>query len=62
MRVGRFLVLALLPACGAAPPEHVTPSQGMPLQPVAVVAIDTAPKEDLRMVPPEVYMRTYLQL
>jgi hypothetical protein len=29
---------------------------------VGVLAEDTAPKEDLRMVPPEVYMRTYLRV
>jgi hypothetical protein len=28
----------------------------------ATIAQDTAPKEELRMVPPEAYMRTYLQL
>jgi hypothetical protein len=27
-----------------------------------VLAEDSSPKEDLRMVPPEVYMRTYMQL
>jgi len=32
------------------------------MHPVGVQAEDTAPKEDLRMVPPEVTLRTYLQL
>jgi hypothetical protein len=35
---------------------------GPSLVPKQALAEDTAPKEDLRMVPPEVYMRTYLQL
>jgi hypothetical protein len=60
-RLGLVLPLALA-ACAAATPEHIQPVLGGPLAPVSVVAMDTAPKEDLRMVPPEVYMRTYMQL
>ncbi|HEX8793085.1 MAG TPA: hypothetical protein VF765_19205 [Polyangiaceae bacterium] len=52
--------LALV-AC-SHPPEVVYPGPKQPIRPSAVVAEDTAPKEDLRLVPPEVYMRTYLQL
>jgi hypothetical protein len=52
---------ALLLACGR-PSEHVYPTPAGPLVPLGSLAEDTAPKEDLRMVPPEVYMRTYLQL
>jgi hypothetical protein len=40
----------------------VLPTDLGPLKQIAVSAIDSAPKEDLRMIPPEVYMRTYLQL
>lgn len=47
--------------CGG-PAQTVTPLAAAPLQPRGVLAEDTAPKADLRMVPPEVYMRTYLQL
>jgi hypothetical protein len=57
-----LLALALFPACAATSPQHVTPSLETHFQPVASTTLDTAPKEDLRMVPPEVYMRTYLQL
>jgi len=40
----------------------VPPSAPLPLVANGVAAEDTARKENLRMVPPEVYMRTYLQL
>ena len=53
---------ALLAACAAKPPEIVAPTGAAPLVVTGVAPEDTAPKEDLRMVPPEVYMRTYLQL
>ena len=66
MRRALCLVPALvaLAACaGNAPPPLVPPGPVEPLRPVGVAAaMDTTPKEDLRMVPPEVYMRTYLQL
>src|SRR6185312_13647600 len=52
--------VALL-AC-AHPPEVVYPGPKQAVAPAGVVAEDTAPKEDLRLVPPEVYMRTYMQL
>jgi hypothetical protein len=48
--------------CAAAPPPLVAPVPGGTLQPSAVALEDTTPKEDLRMVPPEVTMRTYLRL
>ena len=51
-----------LASCAAAPPPRVAPVAAGALQPIAVAAEDTAPKEDLRMVPPEVTMRTYLRL
>jgi len=59
----RWLVLVAIVGCGARPPalvegrNHGTlPARG----PDALV--DTSPKEDVRMIPPEVYMRTYLVL
>ena len=60
MRGVPFLVLFLAGCAG--PAEHVYPGPKAPLPPHGVIAEDTAPKEDLRMVPPEVYMRTYLTL
>jgi hypothetical protein len=53
---------ALLCACAARPPERVTAMPSRALAPLGSVAEDTTPKHDLRLVPPEVYMRTYLQL
>ena len=62
-RLGALALLAsLAAACDARPPEHVYPGPRTPLPSRGVLAEDTAPKEDLRMVPPEAYMRTYLQL
>jgi hypothetical protein len=51
-----------LVACAGAPPLVVAPVSEGTLRTVAVAAEDTTPKEDLRMVPPEVTMRTYLRL
>jgi hypothetical protein len=48
--------------CAAAPIPLVAPVPAGTLQPSAVALEDTTPKEDLRMVPPEVTMRTYLRL
>jgi hypothetical protein len=53
---------SVLAACASAPAEHVLPGPAAPLIARGAVAEDSTPKEDLRMVPPEVYMRTYLQL
>jgi hypothetical protein len=60
-RVIAVVASACLAACGGAPPL-VRPVPAGPLQPTAVALEDTIPKEDLRMVPPEVTMRTYLHL
>jgi hypothetical protein len=49
-------------SCAARPAERVAAVPSPPLAPHGALAEDTAPKEDLRMVPPEVYMRTYLHL
>lgn len=67
MKLARLLVcamtLAFVASCAASLPEHVAPTpRGALAQVGPAVVVDTAPKEDLRMVPPEVYMRTYLQL
>jgi hypothetical protein len=51
-----------LTACAASPPLLVAPIPAGTLQPTSVAFEDTTPKEDLRMVPPEVTMRTYLRL
>jgi hypothetical protein len=59
----RALAFGCVASCAASLPEHVAPIAKGALGPVGpAVLVDTAPKEDLRMVPPEVYMRTYLQL
>ena len=49
-------------ACATHAPEMVAANPATPLAVTGVIAEDTAPKEDLRMVPPEAYMRTYLTL
>jgi len=48
--------------CAGRPPARVPAEASPPWSVLAVADEDTAPKEDLRLVPPEVYMRTYLQL
>lgn len=60
-RAGALLVFGSVAACGG-PPAIVRPVSAGSLQPIAVALEDTTPKEDLRMVPPEATMRTYLQL
>jgi hypothetical protein len=63
MRAAVTLVAAALTLAACShPPEAVYPGPKQSIAPAAVVAEDTAPKEDLRLVPPEVYMRTYMQL
>jgi hypothetical protein len=62
MRSLACLAGAALAACASHPPEVVAPGARTALSPSGVVAEDTAPKQDLRLVPPEAYMRTYLQL
>jgi hypothetical protein len=57
-----LLVPLLLAGCAATPPEIVAPGPKTALTPAGVLSEDTAPKEDLRLVPTEAYMRTYLQL
>jgi hypothetical protein len=52
-------VLALV---GCAPPLQVVPRPQPPLAPEAVTTQDTTPKEDVRMLPAEATLRTYLEL
>jgi hypothetical protein len=55
------VLAATVTSCGGVPSRiHPTPAAPLVLQ--TVVAEDSSPKADLRLVPPEVYMRTYLQL
>jgi hypothetical protein len=61
MRSACAVALCILAACGA-PAERVVAGPSAPLPEHAVTEEDSAPKEDLRLVPPEVYMRTYLRL
>ncbi len=46
----------------ARPLERIVGTPGGQLVARETMVADTAPKTELRMVPPEVYMRTYLQL
>lgn len=52
----------LMAGCAGRSPEIVAPGPATPLATAGVLSEDTAPKEDLRLVPPEAYMRTYLTL
>lgn len=56
------LTLALLGCGEARPPESVASVPVASLPGHASLAVDTTPKEDLRMVPPEAYLRTYVTL
>jgi len=59
----RFVLFALVLAAGCARPvERVVGIPGGTLRAEATGNQDTTPKADLRMVPPEAYMRTYLEL
>ena len=57
-----FVLSTVVGGCASHPPEIVAPSAPESLRVTATTVADTAPKEDLRMVPPEAYMRTYLTL
>jgi hypothetical protein len=61
-RIAMLAVAAALVAGCARPEAQVFPGPKTPMRSDGVVAEDVAPKEDLRLVPPEVYMRTYIQL
>jgi hypothetical protein len=57
-----LLVALASTGCASRPPPVVAPGPQTVLAPAGVLSEDTAPKEDLRLVPPEAYMRTYLEL
>ena len=63
-KAGLAIALALVfTGCGSPPPpEHVSPVMAEPIVPKGSLAEDATQKESLRLVPPEVYMRTYLEL
>jgi hypothetical protein len=54
--------LAGVTGCAGRPLERVVGAPAGKLTPRETLLEDTAPKAELRMVPPEVYMRSYLQL
>jgi len=54
--------VAAVAACASRPPSVVEGKNIGALEPKGDALVDTSPKEDVRMVPPEVYMRTYLHL
>ena len=62
MRRALPLLVTLLALAGCAPPEIVPRAPAAPLAERGRVALDDTPKEDLRLVPAEVYVRTYLTL
>jgi hypothetical protein len=53
---------SLLAACASSPRERIIATPPAPLLARSSAALDSAPKTDLRMVAPEVYLRTYLRL
>jgi hypothetical protein len=60
----RALVFAsalVIAGCGG-PKERVAPASVGALEARGAMPQDSAPKEELRMVPPEAYLRTYLEL
>lgn len=56
------LVVTLTACIGSRTPEVVPSVPVASLPGHDKVVVDTSPKEELRMVPPEAYVRTYLQL
>ncbi|MFO0593227.1 MAG: hypothetical protein U0441_37140 [Polyangiaceae bacterium] len=60
--IGVTGVLAVALSAVCVRPEIVAPSAPAPVSPVATVAEDTTHKEDVRLVPVEAYIRTYLTL
>jgi hypothetical protein len=63
IRVTALLAIsAIAPACAPRPVSRVPALPSPPLVAERVALEDTAPKHDLRLVPPEVYLRTYLAL
>lgn len=61
MKLHCFALLLLgVVACG--PASRIQPKTGATLNPVSQTALDATPKQDMRLVPPEAYVRSYLQL
>jgi hypothetical protein len=62
--IGRSFLLSLIViGAGCHPPLTIVPSAPRALPPGhPPIAVDTAPKEELRLVPPEAYLRSYLAL
>ena len=55
-------LLLAAPGCAGRPLERVVGTPAGKLATRETLLADAAPKAELRMIPPEVYMRTYLQL
>ena len=49
-------------ALSCAPPLVIAPKDEPPPAPLQITAQDSTPKEDVRMLPAEAFLRTYLQL
>jgi hypothetical protein len=60
--VTKVTTLGILALSCSGLPSRIRATNAAPLEARHVVREDSAPKADLRLVPPEVYMRTYLQL
>ncbi len=62
-RVRAFALAGMAAVAGAcAPPEAVAPRPAAPLRETGRVAQSRSPKQDLRLIPAEAYLRTYLRL
>lgn len=58
----RALAAAAVTVAACAAPTTIAPRSAGALAPSAVTAQDSSPKEDRRLMPAEVYLRTYLDL
>ncbi len=58
----RLAIVALVALTACAPAATIRPSQKTALRETGRATEDTTTKQDLRLVPPEVYIRSYLQL
>lgn len=55
-------LLALVCLTSCAPPLQIAAAPAQPIAPAATASQDNAPKEQLRMLPAEVFLRSYLLL
>ncbi len=62
LTAGSATALALALSACHRPPIAIAPTTVQPLLATAVIPQDTTPKEDVRLLAAEVYLRTYLQL